>query len=216
MATQKRSRRSRYITVREQKLREAASIHGRRPQGRWGRPLRGRLRKPALARWVGRDKTKTTSDAVWGLVEKLLDGDESVLPVLDDVIEEGVQSGKTKFLKLTQERDDVHYAAVTPKRQIVLFGVKTRSVPKSKPGEPYTGMHNVRRTYISRYQIGDAAVHRWGNIAYTGKISSISDKRIMIQSYSEKKSLTLDRFNDLNWEPETIAKAAKHNREWTD
>ena len=185
---------------------------GHKPFGRWGRPLRRRAPGRLAQRLRGRDKTRASSDAVWALVEQLMGGDESVLPVIDDAIEEGVSAGKTVFMKLPSDGRDTHnYAAVTPGRQIVLFGVKPRY-------DQATGTY-PRRGYVSRYKIGDEAVHGSYNLVYTGPITSITAKRVMINASDigrGKRSLTIEGFSNKNWKPDTIADATKQNRNWMD
>lgn len=110
--------------------RDRSRPRGRKPLARWGRPLRKRLHRSS------RDTSRPSSDTAWALVEKMLEGDEEALVVLADLIEEGVSAGKTKFVKVKSyyggagPKKDESFAAITPGRQITLFGVKDRYNPK--------------------------------------------------------------------------------------
>lgn len=177
-----------------------------------------------MSRSVSRSASRHTSDTVWALVERMLEGDTNAALVLNDVIEEGVSSGKTKFVKITRRGyrrfgkeypatvEEGQFAAITPGRQIVLFGIKDRWNGPGKSG--YT-----KRGYLSRYRIGDTAEYDSYNLVYFGKITSITEKRVVIdkgRGYSKKASLDIERFSHKNWDPDNLEQGLKRNREWSD
>lgn len=197
-----------------------SEVYGHIPKlTRWGKTFKIPTSYLRSHRGRGRsrhDVTRHTSDDVWALVEKMLAGDAEAVPILSDLIEEGVSSGKTKFIDLGTQgfgKTDRSFAAITPGRQITLFGVRTRS-----GWEKGRGHFTYVKPYVSRYKIGDAAEYSSYNLVYFGTITSISDKRVMIDKGhgSGKASLTIDRFSTKNWDPENLEKGLKQNREWTD
>lgn len=227
MATKTRTRRSRTVTrqLRRQESSVASVLrpHGRKPFTKWGRPLRPKRSRLQLRRRLSRDSSMHTSDTVWTLVEKMLEGDVVAAKILNDVIEEGVSSGKTKFVKITRRAfkrfgkttpESVvadQYAAITPGSQIVLFGVKDQYEPGKRDA--------VKRGYISRYKIGDTAEYDSYNLVYFGTISAITNKRVTIdkgRGYSKKASLDIEQFSNKNWDPDNLEEGLKRNRNWSD
>jgi len=241
----------------------SAGLPGRRPDTTWGRALRDRHHRRRLRRRSSRRDPagfgRHTSDTIWALVEKMLEGDAEAALVLNDAIEEGVSSGKTTFMKirsggyykhvggqvvkgrrvgatrtLVEGSDKVQegqFAAVTPGRQIVLFGVTERweqgpitghRRPEvlGRPAVPIYGPgRHAKKGYLSRYKIGDTAEYDAYNLVYFGKITSITAKRVTIDKgshHSRKAVLTIEGFNSKNWDPENVTKGLKRNREWSD
>lgn len=197
-------------------------LPGRKPLTKWGRSLRSHGRSRVRSR---RDTGRHSSDEVWALVEKMISGDADAAIVLADLIEEGVSGGKTKFVKISDRGykrgsyvsapkvREGEFAAITPGRQIVLFGVKDRWNEDGKGG--YS-----KRGYVSRYRVGDTAEYNSYNLVYFGTIRSISDKRIVIAKTdmpgSSKASLSIEQFSHKNWDPKNLEEGLKRNREWMD
>lgn len=202
-------------------LRTLLSASSRRPVH--GRPLRRRRPLSTARLRTRRDATKHTSDTVWNLVEKMMNGDAEAAAILNDVIEEGVSSGKTKFVKITRrggqrfgrkyEPEVVpnNYAAITPGRQITLFGTEKRY--------PGGGMTPAMVPYVRRFQIGDVAEYDSYNLSYLGRISGITDKRVTIKKPDykgdAKASLDIAQFNSRN-KNLNVAETVRRNQEWTD
>lgn len=197
-------------------LREILLASSRRPI--LGRPLRSRTARPRARR----DATRHTSDTVWALVERMMQGDTDAARVLDDVIEEGVSSGKTRFVKVTRRAGRLygkpypeevvpnHYAAVTPGRQIVLFGLRKVYEQGAVGG--------VLRGYVRRFAVGDTAEYDSYNLVYLGTITSITEKRVTIdkgRGYSRKAVLDIATFDSKNHDLD-VEEAVRKNREWTD
>ena len=178
------------------------------PLMRWGRPLRhsgARTRRD-------RARGAHSSDEVWALVDRMLQGDHDAARVIHDVIEEGVD-GDTKFVKIVkkgtrklmakpeQYRDTVvedQFAAVTPQRSIVLFGVRD----VWEKGTP------SRRAYITRYLMNDRAVF---DRDQTAKIVNITDKRITMYPMGYLRGRTtrlldLQQFAQANWDAARVQK----------
>lgn len=216
----------------------------------WGRPLkesgRGRGRGRGRAR---RDPGgRKSSDVVWDLVEQILEGRVEAVDVLHDVIAEGVDGGKTKFMLLERKawKRQGHvnpamliknqFAAVTPGRQIVLFGVKERWESPDRRAQPrHSGWgkavayregpdrnakDSVLRGYISRYKIGDVAEYGGYNLTYFGKVTGITAKRVTVSQGDTgqrgNKSFDIEQFSTKNWDPENVQDGLKRNREWSD
>lgn len=230
----------------------------RRGQIKWGRPMRGR----SIGRSRGRSRYARdpgggtyTSDDVWNLVEKMLEGDASAVEVLHDVIAEGRVRGKTKFMLLHSKvrnrggskyggelvRD--RFVAVTPGSQIVIFGVAEVHGPDKEYvlsgwGRPHLrpnriptenehkypkmaeNMRNMSyRGYISRFKMGDLAEYGGYNLTYFGKISGITVKRISVGDDDRRgrnKSLDLEHFAQMNWNPGNLEAGLRRNRNWSD
>jgi hypothetical protein len=162
----------------------------------------------------------------------MLAGDTDAALVLNDVIEDGVSGGKTVFLKIKSRAGKSHgisyggavkegsFAAVTPGRQIVLFGIVDSYPPQKKgPDGRYYPQEKVKRGYVSRFRIGDTAEYDSYNLVYFGKITSITAKRVTIdkgRGSSSKSSLDIERFSSKNWDPDNLEQGMKRNREWSD
>jgi hypothetical protein len=197
-----------------------------------GRPFRTH----AGRRWASsRDPGHHSSDSVWRLVEKMLEGDADAAIVLADVIEEGVSAGRTKFVKIYEKGykrggkvygagvKEGEFAAITPGRSIVLFGVREQYNP---------GGGHSKRGYMSRYQMGSSAEYDSYNLAYFGQIIGITDKRVIIDKNAgyrartssgelgrypvSKASLDIAQFSRKNWDPRNLEEGLKRNREWSD
>ena len=209
-------------------------LPGRRPRTRWGRPLRFRHGR---SRRFARDPSRHSSDTVWALVEKMLAGDADAAVVLSDVLDEGVSSGKTRFIKITEKARRWHgktipekiregeFAAITPGRQIVLFGVRKRLMPGNRTYE-YKG-------YMSRYSMGDSAEYDSYNLVYFGEIIGITAKQVTIDKNARfrqrhavtgesmrypvsKAVLSIERFSYKNWDPNNLQQGLERNRNWSD
>lgn len=143
-------------------------------------------------------------------------GDRDSLVVLNEAVVESPNAGKTQFVVIDplNAKNEATYAAVTPGRQIVLFGTNIRSLYDKEKREHYT----VLVGFKSRYAMGDTAVYGSYNLSYMGSIVSITTKRIGVKpnASDRKKLMTLDSFAFYNWSPDTIEKASKSNREWMD
>ena len=161
----------------------------------------------------------------------MLAGDADAAIVLSDVIDEGVSSGRTKFVKIVrpgykqfgkhhpEQIQTGQFAAITPKRQIVLFGIR---------GTPHRGY----KGYMSRYQIGDTAEYDSYNLVYFGEIIDISEKRVVFDTNAKyrqrlpsgeqgrypvkKKVLNIYQFEWRNWDPKNLEDGVRRNREWND
>lgn len=203
-------------------LRRRPARRVRKPKFLHNKPVFGKRLPPRATRYrahlvtTRRDPSRHSSDEVWGLVEKMMQGDADAALVLNDVIEEGVSGGTTVFTKIrskdtTQFKRPVpgkivenQFAAITPGRSIVLFGIT---------GTPYRGF----KGYTRRFAIGDVAEYDSFNKSYLGKVVGITTKRITIEpGYSEKKrSLDLYQFNWRNNKLD-VAETVRRNQEWTD
>jgi hypothetical protein len=192
-----------------------------------GKPTIGRaLRRARLSRVrTSHDRDRHTSDDVWALLEGVLAGDADAALVMDDLIEEGVSSGSTHFVKITRKARKLYgrvtpaevvpnaYAAITPGRQIVLFGMNKK---KWKAGDPPGG---VMRGYVRRFKIGDEAEHGSYNLVYTGPVTKITLKTVAVSRKdigdSRGRVFDIESFSDRNWDFDVEA-AAKQNRGWSD
>ena len=183
----------------------------RKPRFLKNKPVFGRKLPLRATRYRGsrRDPAKHSSDEVWGLVKKMMEGDADAAVVLDDVIEEGVR-GTTHFMKI-RERDIKRkgqlipgkvvknsYAAITPGRSIVLFGINQNARSDYR-----------LRGYTRRFTIGDVAEYDSYNLSYLGKIVQITDKRITFSgerraqssdSKQKTRQLSIHEFNWRNWD----------------
>lgn len=195
------------------------SAASRKPvQGRalhWRRGRKGVRRDPS---------GKHSSDRVWSLVEQMMNGDADAATVLSDVIEEGVSGGKTIFVPITLRATKRFgrvtpasvkpgaFAAITPGRSIVLFGVH-KVYPKGSPTPQMRG-------YMRRFAIGDMAEYDSYNLVYYGPILTITPKTVTISKdrggrRDEKASLSIERFNQKNYDFD-LSLARRRNNEWSD
>lgn len=150
----------------------------------------------------------------------MLRGDLGAAVELDVMIGDGITVGGTRFVRVTERARRIYgrvhpseivkgeFAAVTPKRMVVLFGVKDRRDPATNTWR--------KAGYLSRYKIGDAAVYDSFNLVYIGRIKSIGASRIAIVDDGKVHSLDLAKFSRKNWDPATIEKSLKRNQEWMD
>lgn len=184
------------------------------------RPVHGRpLRRSARRRISRRDPARRNSDTVWALVERMMGGDADAATELDEIIGGGFTAGATRFTRITSRSwkrsghvypgkiIKNHFAAITPRRQIVLFGMEHRFAPGER-GWVYRG-------YVRRFKMGDLAEYHAYNYVYVGRIVSISDKRVIIEKElgarggePPKASLDIETFDTKNhdFDLETIKK----------
>ena len=153
----------------------------------------------------------------------MMAGDSNAAIVLNDLIEEGVEGGSTVFEKITRrgykrfgkEHAAVvqpgAFAAITPGRSIVLFGVKKEYKRSDPPG-------GVLRGYMRRFAIGDTAEYDSYNLVYLGKITAITPKRVTVDKghgRQAKAVMDVETFNSKNYDLDVEA-AIKRNQEWSD
>jgi hypothetical protein len=198
------------------------TLHGRALRRTASRDLSAGVRARLRGR---RDPSKlASSDAVWHLVEQMMMGDGNAAIVLSDLIGGGLTAGHTRFERITRKAWKLHghahpavvqagaFAAVTPNRQIVLFGIK-REYRRSDPPA------GVMRGYLRRFKIGDIAEYAAFNLVSLGKITAISAKRITVarggESSYRKAFFDVETFNSKNYDLD-VAAAIKRNQEWSD
>ena len=155
---------------------------------------------------------------MWRLVEQMMQGDADAAVVLTDLIQEGVRAGDTQFVQIArraykrqgrtfpEEVKPNAFAAITPGRSIVLFGM-------NRNNRDY-----VMKGYMRRFRVGDVAERGSYNLVYMGPIRSITPKRVTIEDderTGRTKSLDIEQFHSMNWDFD-LERAKKQNREWTD
>lgn len=153
-----------------------------------------------------------------------MQGDADAAVVLTDLIQEGVRAEVTQFVQITRRgyrRRGAEYpakvepnafAAITPGRSIVLFGMNKNKWRKDDPPG------GVMRGYVRRFRVGDVAEHGSYNLVYTGPIRSITPKRVTIDRSdigNRPGSFDIEQFHSMNWDFDPEA-ADKRNREWMD
>ncbi len=193
-----------------------------------GRPLLRRARATtagARRRGVSRDPARRShsSDTIWALVERMMGGDADAALVVSDAIEEGVQSGTTKFVKITRKAwtrkghttpafvKPGMFAAITPGSSIVLFGME-RQFRGGQPGGVMVG-------YLRRFRMGDQAEYGGYNLTYYGPIVSITAKQVRVAKRSEGRrevaAMDIEAFSSMNREFD-LDVARKRNANWSD
>ncbi len=160
---------------------------------------------------------------MWALVERMMSGDTPAAVLLTQVIDEGVSTTSgTRFEKITRKAwkrfgkvnpavvREGAFAAVTPGRSIVLFGIK-KEYKRSDPPE------GVMRGYVRRFKIGDTAEYNAYNLVYLGKVTSITAKTVTVKHpHGPRKSVfDIETFNSKNYDLD-VAEVVKRNSEWTD
>jgi hypothetical protein len=193
------------------------------------KPVHGQVLRPRVnlvfQRIWRRDPSVAKSDVVWALVEKMLHGDSNAAVILSDLIGNGITTGSTRFERITRKAwtrfgrttpaavQPGAFAAVTPGRSVVLFGIKK----EYKTSDPPAG---AMRGYLRRFKVGDTAEYNSYNLVYLGKITKITAKQITIvhypsQAQSRKSVFDVETFNSKNYDLD-VEKAVKRNQEWSD
>lgn len=115
---------------------------------------------------------------------------------------ESIQPGQYKRggqIYQCTETQNRYNAEITPKKEIRIFGI-------------YCTYVKGDQVFDKTFRIGDEAEYDSYNLIYTGKIVSIGNKTITIESHGEKHRLTIYNFSRKNWDFDQ-ARIAKHNTE---
>lgn len=134
----------------------------------------------------------TTKAIVDTLIAEMLGGDESVIPVLQDAIESGVEgAGKLVYKVMTEKattwkgvtrqesRIPNAFAIIEPGKSIRLIGLSDTY--------DYNTKTYAKRALDKTYKVGDACLrYSWNGFDYDGTIQNISAKTVSIAKVSHK------------------------------
>lgn len=155
----------------------------------------------------------------------LVSGDNSILPVLEDAILEGVTDApkgvtyvvieRRAFVRngitTPAQRMSGHFAVVTKNKSIRLVGAGS--------AYPSRGCNNTDPGWDRTFEIGDTCEESSYNLTYFGTVSTVSEKKIGVLkergNQGQRSMMDLDVFSSRNCRID-IESERQRNREWRD
>ncbi len=123
-----------------------------------------------------------------------------------------VLSGRACDLSVAEE---FSRAEITPGESITLWGRRmVHPSAKRNAQGTYAARPSVLMPYCRTFKIGDVVEESSYNLVYTGPITAIGPKTVMVQCHGTKR-MKLERFNSLNWDLDLKA-ISERNANWMD